>query len=74
LDKSLQTLVFKGCAIIVCATRPADQFTTVVEAFERCCFEVEWVGKEEEGETDAERNKANLRKAEEIVAKIGSLL
>ena len=73
LRKSLRELEFKGCAIIVCATRPAKKFRIVVEDLKRSCYEVEWVNKSREGDPD-KRKSADERTAQEIVDKIEDLL
>lgn len=70
----LRDLEFKGCAIIVCASRTAASFEAAVNDLERCCYEIEWIEKTKEGTTKLEWDAANLTTAEDIVAKIEDLL
>jgi len=74
LARNLRECEFKGCAIIVCASRTAGSFETLVNDLKRSSYEIEWVDKRKEGDTKTERDAANLRVAEEILTKIEELL
>jgi hypothetical protein len=74
LAARLRELEFNACAIIVCASRTAKQFTTVVADLERSGYEIEWIDKYKEGKTKTDWAAINRRVAEDILSKIEDLL
>jgi hypothetical protein len=74
LESKLRGLEYKGCAIIVCASRTRAWFERIVNDLRHSSYEVDWVEKEKEGTTKQEWDAANLRVAEDIAARIGNLL
>jgi hypothetical protein len=74
LAAKLRGLEYKGCAIIVCASRTAPWFETIVNNLQRSGYEAEWIEKRTEGTTKPERDAANLLVAQEIVSRIKDLL
>lgn len=74
LEAKLRGLEYKGCAIIVCASRTRAWFERIVNDLRHSSYEVDWIEKEKEGTTKLEWDAANLRVAEDIAARIENLL
>src|SRR6266849_747034 len=66
LERNLREFEFKGCAIIVCASRTAAWFESVVNVLQRSCYEIEWIDKHKEGDTKTDWDAANMKVAEDI--------
>ncbi|HBB87295.1 MAG TPA: hypothetical protein DC047_06740 [Blastocatellia bacterium] len=74
LEGNLREFEFRGCAIIVCASRTAARFESVVTDLQRSCYEIEWIDKHKEGDTKTDWDAANMKVAEDIFTKIQNLL
>ena len=66
LRVKLRGLEYKGCAIIVCASRTRPWFERIVNDLGHSGYEVDWIKKNKEGTTKPEWDAANLRVAEDI--------
>ena len=56
LEAKLRELEYKGCAIIVCASRTRAWFERIVNDLRQSSYEVDWIEKEKEGTTKVEQD------------------